>query len=261
MTRRRSRGRTDEVGRITAPGYGEERSGDVPLSEAERRALERLVSAPSTPQALALRARIVLSSEQEPISTVARSVGVSRNTVMKWRTRFSTDGVRGLEDLPRPGRPTKAGDGFHRAILRMPLQRPPERGWTTRTIAEALGTSQASVSRVRRQWFADRTDLISHSVLNSSSLMVLAAVVIDPRVRVLVFHQPATPAARPRSRPASQLATASCHRISASPVPGMSRMRACRTMSSRASFAGARRDDPFVATRRNSRAPRGPRAV
>ncbi|MFC9762842.1 GntR family transcriptional regulator [Rhodococcus jostii] len=177
----------------------------MPLSEAERRALERLVSAPSTPQALALRARIVLSGEQESTSTVARSLGVSRNTVMKWRTRFGTDGLRGLEDLPRPGRPTGAGDDFLRAILRMPLQRPPERGWTTRTIAEALGTSQAAVSRVRRQWFADRTDLISHSVLNSSSLMVLAAVVIEPHVRVLVFHQPATPAARPHSRPASRL--------------------------------------------------------
>ncbi|MEN0135933.1 MAG: GntR family transcriptional regulator [Rhodococcus sp. (in: high G+C Gram-positive bacteria)] len=177
----------------------------MPLSEAERRALERLVSAPSTPQALALRARIVLASAEEPISTVARSLGVSRNTALKWRTRFGTDGLRGLEDLPRPGRPTAAGDDVHLAILRTPLQRPPERGWTTRTIAEALGTNQAAVSRVRNQWFADRPDLVSHSVLDASTSMVLAAVVIDPGVRVLVFHQPATPAARPHDRQTRQL--------------------------------------------------------
>ncbi|MFE7418255.1 helix-turn-helix domain-containing protein [Rhodococcus sp. NPDC057529] len=177
----------------------------MPLSDAERRALERLVSAPGTPQSLALRARIVLASSEESISTVARSLGVSRNTASKWRTRFATDGIRGLEDLPRPGRPTAAGDDFPRAILGMPLQRPPARGWTTRAIAEALGTNQAAVSRVRRQWFADRPDLVSRAVLNSAHSMVLAAVVIDPGVRVLVFHRPATPAARPRSRQSSAL--------------------------------------------------------
>ena len=177
----------------------------MPLSKAERRALERLVSAPSTPQSLALRARIVLASSEESISTVARALGVSRNTALKWRTRFGTHGLQGLEDLPRPGRPTASGDDLHRAILRIPLQRPPDRGWTTRTIAEALGTNQAAVSRVRRRWFADRPDLISHSVLDSPNSMVLAAVVIDPGVRVLVFHQPATPAARPHSRQTSQL--------------------------------------------------------
>ncbi|QSE91550.1 GntR family transcriptional regulator [Rhodococcus pseudokoreensis] len=177
----------------------------MPLSEAERRALERLVSAPTTPQALALRARIVLASSEESISTVARSLGVSRNTALKWRTRFDTDGLPGLADLPRPGRPIAAGDDVHRAILRMPLQRPPDRGWTTRTIADALGTNQAAVSRVRHQWFADRPDLVSRAVLDSSNSMVLAAVLIDPRVRVLVFHPPATPAARPRSRQSSAL--------------------------------------------------------
>ena len=177
----------------------------MPLSEAERRALERLVAASSTPQALALRARIVLASAEESISTVARSLGVSRNTALKWQTRFDADGVQGLADLPRPGRPTAAGDDVHRAILRTPLQRPPERGWTTRTIAAALGTNQAAVSRVRRQWFADRPDLVSHSVLDPSTSMVLAAVVVDPGVRVLVFHEQATPAARPKGTRTSPL--------------------------------------------------------
>ena len=190
--------------RPAALGHDAERTGKLPLADAERRVLERLISAPSTTQALALRARIVLLGDQESTSEVARALKVSRNTVVKWRARFSTDGVGGLEDRPRAGRPVKTGDEFHRTILRVPLQLPPDSGWTTRRIAEALGASQTAVSRVRRHWFTDRTDLISRSVLNSSSLMVLAAVFVDPRVRVLVFHEPATPIAHLGTRKTSQ---------------------------------------------------------
>src|SRR6266571_4811927 len=56
---------------------------------------------------LAERARIVLACA-EPGSGVARvaaELGLSRMTVRKWRTRFAGEGLAGLADHDRPGRP------------------------------------------------------------------------------------------------------------------------------------------------------------
>lgn len=36
---------------------------------------------------------------------IARDLGVHVDTVRKWRRRYCTDGLDGLRDLPRPGRP------------------------------------------------------------------------------------------------------------------------------------------------------------
>lgn len=56
------------------------------LSEDERHILENWARRRSTAQGLALRARIVLASaEGESNSAVAARLGVSRNTVKKWR--------------------------------------------------------------------------------------------------------------------------------------------------------------------------------
>src|SRR6516164_10521185 len=56
---------------------------------------------------LAERARIVLACA-EPGSGVARvaaQLGSTRMTVRKWRRRFSEEGLAGLADHDRPGRP------------------------------------------------------------------------------------------------------------------------------------------------------------
>src|SRR3546814_12834346 len=57
-------------------------------------------------QALALRARIILACARTTSNAeVAEALRVSRHTVGKWRKRFSTQGVDGLFDGPRPGTP------------------------------------------------------------------------------------------------------------------------------------------------------------
>jgi hypothetical protein len=55
-----------------------------------------------------VRARIVLGAAAGRSNTViAAQVGVGVDTVRKWRKRFSAHGVKGLADLPRPGRPRR----------------------------------------------------------------------------------------------------------------------------------------------------------
>ncbi|MEN0135351.1 MAG: helix-turn-helix domain-containing protein [Rhodococcus sp. (in: high G+C Gram-positive bacteria)] len=171
------------------------------LSAADRDVLERLVAAPTTTQALALRARIVLASEDQSVTEAARTLDVTRSTIMKWRRRFDEHGIEGLGDLTRPGRPVSIGHDEQRAILGVQLREPAGGLWTTRTIAAELGTSQTAVSRVRRLSFTDAPDLITRSVLNTSSQVVLAAVFVSTDTRVLVFHEPASPPGGSEARP------------------------------------------------------------
>ena len=75
------------------------------LTDEDRAELVRW-SQGSSPM-LAERARIVLACA-EPGSGVARvaaELGSTRMTVRKWRRRFAEDGLAGLADHDRPGRP------------------------------------------------------------------------------------------------------------------------------------------------------------
>jgi transposase len=70
--------------------------------------LRRLERAPSTPQALAFRARLILRcAHAEPPTNqqVAADLGCACDTVSKWRRRFRKHRLAGLSDRPRSGRP------------------------------------------------------------------------------------------------------------------------------------------------------------
>ena len=70
--------------------------------------LRRLERAPSTPQGLAFRARLILRCARSELPTneqVAQDVGCAPDTVSKWRRRFREHRLEGLSDRPRSGRP------------------------------------------------------------------------------------------------------------------------------------------------------------
>jgi hypothetical protein len=78
----------------------------------EQQQLTKLAHAPSTPQGLALRARIILHCASDPQRRgvprndhVAEQLGCDPDTVSKWRGRFQRLRLDGLADLPRSGRP------------------------------------------------------------------------------------------------------------------------------------------------------------
>jgi transposase len=80
------------------------------LSDAQAHQLQALARAHSTPQALALRCRLILRAAQpdRPANDqVAQEFGCHRHTVALWRGRFRELGLTGLQDAPRPGRPRR----------------------------------------------------------------------------------------------------------------------------------------------------------
>jgi transposase len=102
---------------------------------------------------LALRSRIVLAAaDGESNSDMARRFGVSRTTVKRWRSRFVEGRCDGLLDEPRPGRPRAVGDAQIESLITATLETTPKDAthWSTRSMAEHLGMSQSTVSRVWR---------------------------------------------------------------------------------------------------------------
>ncbi|MHB1074125.1 MAG: helix-turn-helix domain-containing protein, partial [Gemmatimonadaceae bacterium] len=82
------------------------------LSDPEIAQLTAWSRRPKTARALAERAAIILASASgAPTTAVAAAVGVTRQTVGKWRARFLSRRLDGLVDAPRPGAPRTIQDG------------------------------------------------------------------------------------------------------------------------------------------------------
>jgi transposase len=127
----------------------------VHLSEHERTALERWVRASTTQQRHVFRARIVLMADEGHTNVdIAGELDTRPTTVGKWRKRFAEQGIEGLLDESRSGRPAEYDDETEQRILDM-LDEPPPEGyatWNGRLVAEALGDVSADhVWRVLRR--------------------------------------------------------------------------------------------------------------
>src|SRR3954451_579884 len=125
---------------------------ELVVSEAEREVLERWARRPSSAQALALRARVVLACAQgQSNQAVARRERVTPQTVGKWRQRFVERRLDGLLDEPRPGQPRKITDEqVEQVIVKTLEERPPDRGthWSTRKISKIWRTFGLQPHRV-----------------------------------------------------------------------------------------------------------------
>ncbi|CAG7658560.1 hypothetical protein SBRY_90305 [Actinacidiphila bryophytorum] len=124
------------------------------LSDHERRVLRGWLRKQTASQALVLRSRVVLAcADGRPNAQVADDLGVSRETVRKWRARFVADRLEGLVDRPRAGAPRKITDEQVEALVARTLGQSPPAGdsyWSTRSMAQAAGMSQSAVSRIWR---------------------------------------------------------------------------------------------------------------
>ena len=136
----------------------------ISLDDAGRAELESVARRATAPFRLVLRARIVLlAADGLAGSVVAASLGICEDTVRKWRRRYCADGLDGLADAPRPGRPRKFPARVVAEVKALACEPPagsekPLARWTCPELAReaAAGGIVASVpaSTVRR-WLAD----------------------------------------------------------------------------------------------------------
>ncbi len=129
-------------------------SRDIVVVGSRRKAkLEAIVRRPSSPQALARRARIILLAHAgRPNAQIAAELGCAVNTVRTWRRRFVRGGVPALCDRPRSGRPECYGPDVRLRIVAAATSVPPEGTsvWTHALIAGQLAGTGISVSQAGR---------------------------------------------------------------------------------------------------------------
>ena len=122
------------------------------MTEQERKTLETWVRAKTTPQRTALRARIcLLAAEGKSNNAIAKTVKTSRPTVLQWRQRFAEKGPVGLsEDAPHGSSQKALPAEKIKAIVEATLHTTPKDAmhWSTRTMAQRMGVSHATVSRI-----------------------------------------------------------------------------------------------------------------
>jgi transposase len=164
------------------------------LTDHEREVLRRWTRRPTTAQALAQRAHVILEcAADETNARVARKLRLTKQTVGKWRSRFLTKRLDGLLDDPRPGAPRTVSDAQVEAVVTLTLESTPRDAthWSTRAVAARCGLSQTTVSRI---WRASglqphRTDTFK---LSPDPLFVeknrdIVGLYLDPPERALVL--------------------------------------------------------------------------
>jgi transposase len=126
----------------------------VQMPAEDRSELTRWTRTPSLRAGLAQRARIVLLAD-EGVGTneIVKRVGVSKPTVIAWKRRYAAEGIAGLEDRPKPGRPAQVDEV---AVVLATLEPPSEKlgvtHWSSRLLAEQLGISNVWVAKIWKRW-------------------------------------------------------------------------------------------------------------
>jgi transposase len=138
---------------VTAtPRTGRPKKLPLTVSEIQRQELAEIIKGRKH-RRLVFRARIILKcSEGITNSAVAAATRTTPATVGYWRNRFIGGGVSALWDEPRPGAPRKIGDEKVAEAVRVVLETKPKGAthWSTRMMAQNLGLSQSTISRIWR---------------------------------------------------------------------------------------------------------------
>lgn len=124
----------------------------ITITDEQRVTLQRWARGRSTPVRLMQRAQIILmAADGKQNREIAEALDTQPSTVGRWRQRFATRGLAGIEkDAPRGGRrPTKQQHWAQRIIETTLHQTPPNAThWSIRTLAKHLGIRPNLVQRV-----------------------------------------------------------------------------------------------------------------
>jgi putative transposase len=123
------------------------------LDPGQRSQLEAIAHSRSMPSGLVQRARIILLAAEGLSNTeIGDRLEFTRLSVGKWRQRFLAQGIQGLHEELRPGRPRTISDENVAALIRKTLNTKPKDAtqWSVRTMAHATGVSFSTVGRIWR---------------------------------------------------------------------------------------------------------------
>ena len=127
------------------------KSRPIVLRKADRAELERIQRSPTAPAGLGRRARVVLLlADHVSGAEVARMTGYTVVQISRLRRRFAEQGLAGLDDKPRSGRPPSITARKRAQVVALTLK-PPGAGlshWSSRELATRVGVSHSTVHRI-----------------------------------------------------------------------------------------------------------------
>src|SRR5437868_534636 len=95
---------------------------ELKLTILERETLEQISRSRAEPAGLVRRAQGLLwACEGRTTEQIANGLNVSAPTICYWRKRFSEDGLAGLHDRPKSGRPRTHDDERVAGVLKKAL--------------------------------------------------------------------------------------------------------------------------------------------
>jgi transposase len=123
----------------------------APQDEKEERWVRKLAGSRHGPADWILHARMVAGSwDGERVETIAKELGCSALTVRRRLHRFDAEGIDGLGDRPKPGRPRRLTAKDDSKLIALVRQPPPGRLVTQRD-----GTMVARDEQGSAQWSLD----------------------------------------------------------------------------------------------------------
>jgi transposase len=122
----------------------------ISLDAMMKAALDQLVRSPSTPQGVVQRSRIVLAAAAgKSNQQIAGELRLPEVTVGKWRRSFAQQGLPGLEDAPRSGRPVIYGPEIVQRVQTRVCEKPEHYSrWSVRTLAADLKLPRSTVHQI-----------------------------------------------------------------------------------------------------------------
>jgi transposase len=127
------------------------------VTDEERGKVERLTRARSAPIRRVTRARMVqLALEGMSAPAIAPGLGMSEKTVRIWLKRFAQEGVAGLDDAARSGRPRTSSEDLSSRVIALARGLPPKPAegavaptchWTLDRLQQVLAQQGVPITR------------------------------------------------------------------------------------------------------------------
>jgi len=186
----------------------------VTLDPEQRKLAEQQARARSLPARVVERARIVLrAAAGQQDKQIAAELKITPEKAARWRNRFLEGGWAALQkDAPRPGRPPVITEAQVKQVVDKTTQEKPEAvtHWSTRTMAAAVGMSEASVRRIwhahglkphlvkgfkvsKDPQFAEKLEAIVGLYLNPPEHAIVLSVDEKSQIQALDRTQPGLP--------------------------------------------------------------------
>jgi transposase len=131
----------------------------IEIAPEDRPVLEKLASSRVAERRQVDRARIVLmAGEGRPAEEIAERVGCSDETVKRHRSRYEREGLEGLRDRPKSGRPLTHDQATRAKLVALACTRPPDTAegvrrerWTYEELADEVGISRSRTHAILRE--------------------------------------------------------------------------------------------------------------